>query len=505
MAVLKMADEAIIKKYMDETDELIRLIVNHREAADVSGTKYYVSENGNDDNDGLTPETAWKTINKANRFEGFKSGDGVYLKRGDSWRIKTPLFARSGVTYSAYGEGSKPKLIGSIDASSADLWERTDAENIYKYKYTINTRRNNVGTIIFDNGRAWGVQVQRRKSGTRLDNGTVFNGLETYCVPECPLDSYKDLKGNLEFWQDIDTDNLYLYCKGGNPADVFESIEIVDKGHGIVLVSDEETNTAHDITVNNIEVFGFGSHGVASGNVKNIVVEYCVFKWIGGSVQEFYLFNRDHGVRFGNAVESYGSSDNFIIRWNYASQIYDCCWTVQKVEATTMNNIQMYKNVSEFCNTGLEVWQDGGTISNMKLYDNYTRFNGYGWSHQRPKKHGNFFFGGGNTNCTYINNDVYNNVGLFASLYISKCAATGVGQYNFHDNVYIMENDKYVGGVTRNPGTGTGDVINMPYNEAEVSLAVDGGFEKGTQFYVTAPSPLGNMFDLYDRHKTYEE
>ncbi|MBQ8510617.1 MAG: hypothetical protein IJ493_11990 [Clostridia bacterium] len=498
----EQATDDIIEKYMNEADALIREIVNYQTSAEVTGKKYYVSADGDDANDGLTPETAWKTVEKVNSFTGYKSGDGVYFRRGDSWRITTPLSAKSGVTYSAFGDGAKPKLIASVDASDADMWEATDCENVYKLKLTLDVYKNNVGTIVFDGGDAWGIQVQQKKDGTRLDNGTVYNGIESYTIPTGTFDGYSDLQGNLEFYHDRETSQLYLYCEGGNPGDVFGSIEVVDKGHGISLAKDSSVGVAHDIVIDNIEIFGAGSHGIGGGGVKDVTVQYCVLTWIGGSVQSYDVFGRDYGTRYGNAVESYGSSENFTIRYNYASQIYDCCWTVQQQEATTMTNIQMYKNVSEFCNTGLEVWQGGGTITNMQLHDNYTRFNGYGWSHQRPNKDGNFFYGATNTNCTYIDNDVYNNVGMFASRYVLFCGATGTEQYNFHDNLYIMEDDKHVGGVTATPGAGSGGIVLIPYKKVNLSSATAGGFELGTEFYYTSPSPWENMYDLYDNTKS---
>lgn len=491
------ATDEIIKKYMDETDALIEEIENAPTTVEVTGTKYYVSSStGNDNNDGLTPETAWETAAKASNFGGYKDGDGVFFKRGDEWRITSTFKAYSGVTYSAYGNGAKPKLIASIDASGSDKWMPTEYENIYAFTQTIQGANGDVGTIVFDGGRAWGIHVQPRTNGQRLDNGTVFNGLETYTVPVGEFRDQRDLKGNLEFYHNWSTETLYLYCEGGNPGDVFSSIEVVDKGNGISLQRRENSDWAEDIVIDNIEIFGAGAHGIGAGNVKNVTIQYCVLKWIGGSIQSKSIFGRDYGTRYGNAVESYGSSDNFIIRYNYASQIYDCCWTVQQQQAATMKDIQMYKNVSEYCNTGLEVWQSGGTIENMQLHDNYTRFNGYGWSHQRPNKDGNFFYGGGSATCTYINNDVYNNVGLFSSKYVLLCAATGTEQYNFHDNVYIMENNKYVGGVTSNPGIGRGAVADMAYTEQKIARASAGGFEKGTKFYYTEPNPFENMYGL---------
>ena len=47
-----------------------------------TGLTYYVdAENGNDKKDGLTPETAWKTIDKVNKTT-FEPGSAILLKRG---------------------------------------------------------------------------------------------------------------------------------------------------------------------------------------------------------------------------------------------------------------------------------------------------------------------------------------------------------------------------------------------------------------------------------------
>lgn len=88
------------------------------------GTEYFVANSGSDDNDGLSPATAWKTIARVNGH-AFAPGDIIRLKRGDSWR--EALIPCSGsedgfVTYSAYGEGDKPLLIGSVDKSSPEDW-----------------------------------------------------------------------------------------------------------------------------------------------------------------------------------------------------------------------------------------------------------------------------------------------------------------------------------------------------------------------------------------------
>ena len=84
MALLK-TDRTLIDKYIAETEALIEEIENSPTNVEVLGTKYYVAADGNDENDGLTPETAWKTIEKVNNAK-YLYGDGVFLKRGVEWR-----------------------------------------------------------------------------------------------------------------------------------------------------------------------------------------------------------------------------------------------------------------------------------------------------------------------------------------------------------------------------------------------------------------------------------
>ena len=54
--------------YLKELDELrkdlIELILTNTETPEFSGTAYYVSNSGDDNNDGLTKETAWATLAK---------------------------------------------------------------------------------------------------------------------------------------------------------------------------------------------------------------------------------------------------------------------------------------------------------------------------------------------------------------------------------------------------------------------------------------------------------
>ncbi len=80
---------------------------------------------GDDHRNGLTPETAWRSLDRVNNAS-LKPGDAVLFRRGQSWRGQ--LRPQSGdakgiIRYSAFGEGPKPLLLGSVAMDRSDDWQ----------------------------------------------------------------------------------------------------------------------------------------------------------------------------------------------------------------------------------------------------------------------------------------------------------------------------------------------------------------------------------------------
>ena len=101
-------------------------ILSLPDAKTSGGSVYYVSAAGNDENDGRSPDSAWKTLERVSSSD-FSEGDEVRFRRGDTFRgfVKT----RPSVKYCAYGEGEKPRLYGSEkNYADPDLWELYDGE-----------------------------------------------------------------------------------------------------------------------------------------------------------------------------------------------------------------------------------------------------------------------------------------------------------------------------------------------------------------------------------------
>ncbi len=484
-------DSSIIENYNEITDKRISEILATKTEISVRSKAYFVSCDGNDDNDGLTPETAWKSINRV-YLQKLEYGDAVLFKRGDIFRFTTlddyafsmelrkndlfkcGILLTSGVTYSSYGEGAKPVLLYSIDACGADNWLKTEEENIWKLRVPLSL---DVGCIHMNDDNNWvcGVKVMWNNEHTeRHFIGDVYNGIEHYYAENTVTNEKYLINHDLEFFHSVDDDGLYFYSGKGNPGDRFDKLEIIVNMHGFWF-------DANDVLIDNIEINGAGGHGVATANTENFTIQNSVFKWIGGSVQPR---TRVGTVRFGNAVENWSACKNFKILNCYASQVYDCCWTVQAGEAHDFIDIEVRGNVTEYANNGLEVWMPGGTLKDMTLTNNITRYAGYGWSNQRPNKDGNFFYGGtGGDKVHFENNNCCGNIGFMTYCYVLFARNVGPNADNFHDNIYIVEDGKYIGCMAENAADGTGKMTRYSYDEGTVNMLQESGVEKGSTFY----------------------
>lgn len=77
---------------------------------------YYISPDGSDSADGLSPANAWKTIAKVNATQ-LSSGDQVLFQRGGVWREHLSISSNGSqdapIIFGSYGEGSRPTIYGS--------------------------------------------------------------------------------------------------------------------------------------------------------------------------------------------------------------------------------------------------------------------------------------------------------------------------------------------------------------------------------------------------------
>ena len=365
-------------------------IRNTEDNIKVCGTKYYVSENGNDDNDGLTPETAWKTNAKVTNAD-LKPGDAVLFERGGVFR--GGIIGKEGVTYAAYGEGDKPKIYSSpCNAAKTGTWTLTDAPNVYVFDMELS---DDVGTLVFNDGESCARKVMKVKT----DNDTFGkicrdNGYDPEVVPTLNLETkekfldYHDLCHDLDFFHDyMGAKRVYLYSDKGNPSDRFDGIELLVKVHVIRM--------AKHTHIDNLCIKYGGAHGVCGGNF-DITVTNCEFGWIGGSIQAEDIFGRPHPTRYGNAVELYGNAVDYTVDNCYFYQVYDASIThqsaVREDNVILMENIAYTNNLIETSSYSIEYFLGKGNdgnpshMRNVLMKNNLCIDAGFGWGNQRPDK-----------------------------------------------------------------------------------------------------------------------
>ena len=408
------------KEYLDSLDALAlsrkEEIRSTEDNVQISGTTYYVSSDGNDGCDGLTPATAWRSLARVSSAE-LAFGDGVRFRRGDIFRGS--ITAREGVTYCAFGEGAKPE-IRSWDKNLAApaLWELYDAEN---HIWRLTEKIIDCGTLVFNEGELHAYKhIPTFRDGRlvcRDDESREFVVSEqltgdlhmfTHCIDPARMTRYPTVRGD-EVIDDFPVPNidgcevlgeLYLRCERGNPGEVFYSIEALARRIGINF-----TDKSH-VRVDNLCLRYIGWHGIKGGACKHITglcVTNCEIGWIGGVIHNYFGNDPNHPeggrgtvARLGNAVEIYGGCDDYVVENCYIYQVYDCGITHQvttRGKHYEMRDVRYKNNLIEYCVYGVEYFLDmncGDTDSfmeNVEMAGNIIRHGGEGWGQQRHNKH----------------------------------------------------------------------------------------------------------------------
>ena len=302
------------------------------------GSVYYVSAAGKDENDGRSPASAWKTLERVSSFD-FSEGDEVRFRRGDVFRgfVKT----RPSIRYCAYGEGEKPRLYGSEkNYADPELWEIYDSE---KHIWHLKEKTLDCGTLVFDGGAAHSRKLIPSYRGGRFvcryDEKREFviseemtNDLDVFWKYDAVL-TEKPSKGEDFPIPSLDWESrgeLYLHCDAGNPGEVFSSIEALARRHMFFV------GTNHDVTIENLCIKFVGTHAISAGTTRSLHVSGCEIGWVGGAIQNYFGTDpnypegrRGSVTRYGNGVEIYGGCDGYIVEDCYIYQVYDAGITHQ--------------------------------------------------------------------------------------------------------------------------------------------------------------------------------
>ena len=462
----------------------------------VTGTKYYVSSVGNDENDGKSPETAWRTLAKVSSFE-FAKGDGVFLRRGDIFRERLTL--RNGVTYSAYGDNAtaKPEIWGSPKSGAvASDWELYDEANkIWRYKEKVLDQ----GSLYLDGAFAI-KQIPSFKLGFGFVNASgekyepskeLKHDLDMFCETTEILggDGYPRREGSVGY--------LYLKCDKGNPGEVFDTVEFLPDFH--LMRPSNSAYYLEDVTIDNIAIKFVGAHAIHATYGNNYTVQNCTFEYIGGGVQGYGLNSKNgEATRFGNAVEV-GWANGHTVRNCYINEVYDAGLTFQHGTGTRdvrVLDVLYEGNLIENCNYSIEYFT--GTpktagfdayIENFVIRGNIFRTSGFGFCTQRPDK-GNsaHLMGWNNYNVVKDRSFIIEN-NIFDRSY-DMIVRTGVNSKAHLDSLPIYKNNTYIqfaagGDYPSSFGIYSEHQARIPYNiELPLYLSVVGIDDAENIYYV---------------------
>lgn len=323
---------------------------------------YYVSNLGNDANDGLTPETAWQTIKKVNAT--IKGGDEVRFRKGEifygSLRAPHGISETQQTTYTSYGEGEKP-VVSQYKITKPGKWEKHE-EGVYKFDLT-NTDNYTGNTIDIN------ANVGFMKFGGKIYAAKKF--------------LYEEIQKQWDFY----CDDTYVYVKSDKcPCEYSQEIKLACSIYCMRFVP--------FVRVEGINFTGTGAHGI-QGVTEGSYIGNCEFHEIGGSrlLEDVYLPNgKLNRVRHGNGVETWANSANVTVENCKFSDIYDVATSIQGWKVVrNWENIIFRNNVIWDCAQAFEIWTSGEIpnmgIVNCRFENNVCINSGYGWgAESRPDK-----------------------------------------------------------------------------------------------------------------------
>lgn len=356
-----------------QAEELRKKIVESKDEVTVKGKKYYISADGDDLNDGLSPETAFRTLDVLTWLP-ISEGDAILLERGSIFRITEPIVAISGVTYGAYGEGEKPCIYGSPNNyADSSLWTPSRKKNVWKLDFGYE----DAGNIVFNHGESVG--IKKIVGLNQLENTGDF------------------------YHNDIDG-VIYMYCAEGNPGNQYKDIEISPRVKLFNL-----TGGVSGITVDNW-CFKYSGAFAISGTKSNnhIKITNCEIGYIGGS-------RLNVSSRYGNGIQFWNGTQDTEVRNCWIYQTFDTAVTFQGTSENEYKNITFSDNLLEYNDMDIELWDHGEEfkVQNLVIENNIMRFNSQGWgtrTEDRGKGGGASCFKFDFANCVSLSGSFKNNI-----------------------------------------------------------------------------------------------
>lgn len=315
----------------------------------LEATNYFVSNNGNDSDNGKSPEKAWKTIERVNE-RNLKPGDTVFFHRGSIFMGEL-LIQYSGeennpIVFTAYGEGKKPVLKGSetltgFVKTKGNIYSAKvshDIKNLYhENKSMILARYPDKGFLTMDGGgpdylidednsfsaddlEGVGIIIRplnwiyERRTVTGVENNRISfdsplfetSTHQTVCKNNWGYylqNSMQFLDNDGEWYYNSDDQKIYIYSSKPLPANY--SVEASYLNTAVLL----EKGVSY-VTLNNLRLTKFHNNGIkAPGNninveVKNSTIDNIFEIAVDGGLHASHFYLRGNEIHdiYGRAV-----------------------------------------------------------------------------------------------------------------------------------------------------------------------------------------------------------
>lgn len=359
----------------------------------VGATNYYFSSvSGNDSRtsaEAQDPSTPWKTLNKLNSFfSSLKPGDGVYLKRGETF-YGSIIIKQSGTTSApifigAYGSGSRPVITSLVTltgwvSKGGGIWEsasnsslsstvnmmllngveqemgrypNSDASN----RGYLNFESHSGKTSITDNDLNTSINWKGAELVTRprhwILNRSLITGQSgkkisyTTDSPYEPYENYgyfiqnsiKTLDKVGEWYYDPSAKKLSVYFGSAGPSTVQVATTTND------LVS---SSNFSNIVFDNLAVQGSNSSGFFINNGSNIHIQNCDIQFLGitGAIVHghtgLHIENCNISNSNNNGIDMEYSVNNAVIKNNKILNTATIAGMIQNGEGT---GLAIYSN-----------------------------------------------------------------------------------------------------------------------------------------------------------------
>jgi len=336
-------------------------------------TSYYVANDGDDSNDGLSPATAWQTISKVNSELGglISQGDDIYFNRGDTWSGTTLSLALGGnesnpMIFGAYGSGAKPQFsrsgsqfiyqTGSLSWITFQDWDLRSSSNAIIFEENCNCNYIRFKNITYGNGA--GNFILASLNHYLIENcdfsggsacaiqGSLNNRIRNGIVRNCTFASTSDgltfhYSGDISqnkfvgenHWVDNcsgygTTENAFDITSGGNYY--ISNCTGYNSGMGSMFLAHEVKN----VTIHNYHGYGTGGSQFTTTECNNTIFRYSTIEDYGTRGMYLGSDNSDSGdytqnICIYNSVISYErtateqlQSDEDFINANFRNNIF---------------------------------------------------------------------------------------------------------------------------------------------------------------------------------------